>query len=64
MRDNYDADATPPPEETEPDAAGEVFQRRRFAVGSRTTIMLGLALTATALGALAAQGTPFTITYF
>ena len=62
MRDNHDIDAIPPPEGT--DAVGEVFQRQRFAVGSRTTIMLGLALTATALGALAAQGTPFTITYF
>jgi len=41
MQDNHDADAVPPPEETEA-PAGEVITSRRFGIGARTSLLLGL----------------------
>lgn len=53
MHDNIDPqgdDLTPMPPD-EPGAAGEVFRRLRFGVGSRTTIMLGLTIGVVAVAA-------------
>lgn len=48
MRDNYEGDALPAPEENEAGAAGEVVRRPRLAVGARATIMMGMAISAVA----------------
>ncbi|HEY0807942.1 MAG TPA: hypothetical protein VGD84_22945 [Pseudonocardiaceae bacterium] len=54
MQDNHDADAVPAPDETEA-AAGEVTTPRRFGIGARTSLLLGL----TAIGiATVAAGWP------